>query len=621
MRQLDQVEKRLLRILAIQKQMSNTGAVDDFAKTINNTANVLKQMSETWKEIGRWIGQLTMVYLAPFLEKFLGFSIALREILKSMNIMQGYKYENAGASGGFEFIENGAENAENAIESATEAVESLKSILLGFDKLNILGSNTSTSTLLGDVSDYKLITDQIAKYSSQLDDVQNKSNSIAESILTRLGYQKIINEYEDEEGKKVQEIYYTLEGSKSYLGDILALIGSISAGIIAFSLSSKLTNIGNLIGAIGTKIGGISTTITGILTSSAGIGTKISKIVTALGGVQIVVAAIVALFAYMYTTNEEFKASIDNLLKTLGEALLPVMQAIMLVIDAIMPIVNTIINEIVHILVPVIDAISPIIKTIGDLITSLLPVIKVILDVVSNILNVGLELIFTVLQPFIGQSEMVVDLLSIDIVFGINLIKNAVEIVMGVFQTLVELIKTLFSGDWASFGEKIKEIWVGVGESIRATFVGVINGIIKAFATFVNSFSSKINDLTGALSGLWEWVGIPAIPNIPQWEPKLIPLASGGVITQPTAALVGEYAGAKTNPEIVTPENLMREIFIESMMPIAQAILSGNQQVVKAIQENGEKPIELNGRKVSEAIYDDLRNVAIRKGNNLSFAR
>lgn len=39
--------------------------------------------------------------------------------------------------------------------------------------------------------------------------------------------------------------------------------------------------------------------------------------------------------------------------------------------------------------------------------------------------------------------------------------------------------------------------------------------------------------------------------------------ADGGVITQPTYGLMGEYAGASRNPEIVTPERLMRTIFRE----------------------------------------------------------
>jgi len=44
---------------------------------------------------------------------------------------------------------------------------------------------------------------------------------------------------------------------------------------------------------------------------------------------------------------------------------------------------------------------------------------------------------------------------------------------------------------------------------------------------------------------------------------KAQPFADGGVITKPTLGLVGEYAGASSNPEIITPERLMRSIFRE----------------------------------------------------------
>ena len=74
--------------------------------------------------------------------------------------------------------------------------------------------------------------------------------------------------------------------------------------------------------------------------------------------------------------------------------------------------------------------------------------------------------------------------------------------------------------------DKIKEIWTGVGQTIKATFIGIVNNIITAFASFVNTFTAKINGLTSTLSGLWEWVGIPAIPEIPTWQPKLIELAN-----------------------------------------------------------------------------------------------
>lgn len=42
-------------------------------------------------------------------------------------------------------------------------------------------------------------------------------------------------------------------------------------------------------------------------------------------------------------------------------------------------------------------------------------------------------------------------------------------------------------------------------------------------------------------------------------------LASGGVATSPMMAMIGEYPGARQNPEIVTPERLMRSVFRDEM--------------------------------------------------------
>ena len=76
-------------------------------------------------------------------------------------------------------------------------------------------------------------------------------------------------------------------------------------------------------------------------------------------------------------------------------------------------------------------------------------------------------------------------------------------------------------------------------------------------------------------------------------------------------------SGASSNKEIVTPENLMRSIFAESMLPMIQAIVSGDNSVVSAIGDLANRPINLNGRKVSENIFNDLQGVALRKGKTI----
>ena len=161
--------------------------------------------------------------------------------------------------------------------------------------------------------------------------------------------------------------------------------------------------------------------------------------------------------------------------------------------------------------------------------------------------------------------------------------------------------------------EKLQPVIDNIGLAIENSFLTIKNG----FKGFINWIIEGINKIIRGLNKISfefpEWIpGIGGntfginIPEIPA-------LATGGVIQQPTMALMGEYTNAKSNPEIVTPENLMRQVFVESTLPIAQAIISGDREVVNAIGELANRPIELNGRKVSENIYDDMNKVAIRK--------
>ena len=46
---------------------------------------------------------------------------------------------------------------------------------------------------------------------------------------------------------------------------------------------------------------------------------------------------------------------------------------------------------------------------------------------------------------------------------------------------------------------------------------------------------------------------------------RMLALETGGLAYGPTSALIGEYAGARSNPEVVAPLNKLREIIEPSM--------------------------------------------------------
>ena len=83
-------------------------------------------------------------------------------------------------------------------------------------------------------------------------------------------------------------------------------------------------------------------------------------------------------------------------------------------------------------------------------------------------------------------------------------------------------------------------------------------------------------------------------------------LANGGVVDKPTTALIGEYKGAKSNPEIVTPENKMREVLEDNNSTLINGFAQMTRQIITAI----------NDVDMEVSIGDDVIAKSASRGNN-----
>ena len=547
-----------------------------------------------------------LVYIKPVIQYANAILMTIKEIMKALSLAKEQK-DNIDYSE--EFAGFG-----DSVGETTEQVEELENALnslLGFDTLNILGNTNVSNIGVEGLQVEDKILDALKEYNMSLDKVNYKAKDVSEKILTWLGYTKELNEETGEWNWKLQDGFTNLE--------------KIKASVLTIATTFATIKISN----------GLKTLLMGSEESVGLIG-SLKKIPKLLSPTTLIITAIVGLLAYMYASNEDFRESINGLLKSLGSVLIPIINIIVDVIKQLMPIINMLIDEIVIILVPIIEALIPIIQLIAQIIKSLAPIISGALGLIVQVLAKVLSAVLPLINVIIAIAEALVQVVGGAIQFVLGLVDGIVNAVYGVLNTLGDTLKAvfetivaLFSGNtdkireiWGNLGEKLKGIWGNIWKSIKTTFIGIINSIITVFAKMVNLFTKQINKLTSNLSEVWDWTGIPPIPPIPEWTPNLIPLASGGVITKPTPALVGEYSGAKNNPEIVTPENLMRKVFAESMLPIAQAIINGNQGVIGAIDGLSNRPIELNGRKVSENLYDDFNKVVLRKtGKSLGYVK
>lgn len=239
--------------------------------------------------------------------------------------------------------------------------------------------------------------------------------------------------------------------------------------------------------------------------------------------------------------------------------------------------------------------------------------------------NLGISIMMGI-DGFLMLTKFLVDVLGPAFTFVFNEIWNvtmevigniidAVKDVIAFFNDLVTFLEGVFTGDI----DKIIE-------GIKGMFKDLLSFIINIVRACVNPLISAVNVVTKAIVEVVN-LAIRAINrihiNIPDWVPLIggkslgfnlrqiayTPIqymANGGVVTSPTLAMVGEYAGASNNPEIVTPQNILKETIDASNSNMVSALYQMCQQVIQAI----------DGVDMSVSIGDDVIAQSTKRGND-----
>lgn len=142
----------------------------------------------------------------------------------------------------------------------------------------------------------------------------------------------------------------------------------------------------------------------------------------------------------------------------------------------------------------------------------------------------------------------------------LNSFDSIFKMVRGIFDGFIMFIKGVFTGNWKMAWEGIKKIFMSIWEGIKGvffsvwnniknvvatvgktvgniivnTFKAVVNGVLSAIENILNSPINSINGLIGVINE------VPGI-NLGYLRTFNLPrLAKGGVISQPTQAIIGE---------------------------------------------------------------------------------
>ena len=166
-------------------------------------------------------------------------------------------------------------------------------------------------------------------------------------------------------------------------------------------------------------------------------------------------------------------------------------------------------------------------------------------------------------------------------------------------------VKTAITNVMNSIKSKISGIWNGIVSTIKGAINGIIggiNGMIRGIANGINAVIRALNKLHFSIPDWVPGLGGKSFGfNIKEVSAPQIPLlAKGGVIKQPTLAMMGEYPGAGSNPEIAAPQSAITEAVAAANGDVVDAILQVAKEIIDAIQENGGVTIgdEMLGRAV-----------------------
>ena len=305
--------------------------------------------------------------------------------------------------------------------------------------------------------------------------------------------------------------------------------------------------------------------------------------------------------SWIATMYETYLAPVvDKILDCISRIII----AIGLVWEFLKPVIDTIIDVIMNVLEPVIDGLY---GNIGGIIDVLSGVADFITGVFTSDWSKawdGIKLIFSgvidaIVSLFRGLYNTIVALLqgAWDIIksiwsvvsswFNNAVIKPLGNLFNGIWNTLKNGaqnawngIKNIFSSVASFFKNIFTNAWNGV-KNVFSTggriFSGITEGIVSAFKKVVNTIIAGINKVVAlpfkgintalkkvrdiSFLGIEPFKGLIKLIDIPQ-----IPsLETGGVLDQETIVRVAEYSNAKSNPEIVSPRDMMKETMKEAI--------------------------------------------------------
>lgn len=190
-----------------------------------------------------------------------------------------------------------------------------------------------------------------------------------------------------------------------------------------------------------------------------------------------------------------------------------------------------------------------------------------------------------------------------------NCISNIINAIKTTISNVLNGIKNIWNNCWNGLKNTATSIFNGIWNTIKKIINSILGGIEGMANGVVNGVNLVIRTLNKLKFTIPDWV--PGLGgktfgfNLSEMNKITLPrLAKGNVVYDKTLAIFGEYAGASNNPEITTPQNIMRDTF---------------EDVLSNYEGNGQPlhvTIQYLGKKIFDDTIDYINSKTRRTGKN-----
>ena len=484
--QMTQGEKSQLRYITIMNQLEY--AMGDLNNTLSSPANQLRILEMAAQKAARAFGNIFIPILNQVLPLLIAVANAVRNLFEKIAAFFGFEYPEIT---NWDKYSSGVSAVGDALDDATGSAKALKKQLAGFDEINNLTTNQgggSGAVAGGGFGDLDLPTYE----------------SLGKTFLgTALE-------------EKIGGVTASLQKLGSVISPLVPIVIALGTAIMVWS--GYFTGL-NIIGSITSKLKVLWAVIT---------ANPIVAIVALIAG-------LVAALVYLYNTNEEVRTKIDAILASMSDTVGAFVQEIRADMQWLY---DNIIDPIIAPLTQMFQDLwnNSLKNTLADVGSFIRALIVDAMEIYNNFIVPVVSWLGQYFAPiWASVTKFVIGVVGTFLEYVSDIIGSVITI----FKGIINFLTGVFTGNWEKAWEGVSTIFDGIAKGLVAIIKVPLNLIID----LINGFIAGLNKIQ-IPDWVPSWMGGGKGLNI-KYIPKL---ATGGIVSGPTTALIGENGAEAVVP-------------------------------------------------------------------------